>query len=537
MIFAFHRLFLLILFSGAGMISISQNLVRNCLLEEISSCPTDHGQISKCDHWSSPGNGTTDYVHSCNAGSFSVPNNQWGNQEARSGHGYLHLILYYSSQGSYREYAQTRLACTLQEGKTYEVSFYVSCADDSRFAIDGIGAHFSETPLVQYNTGLIMIEGNPHIRREPGQVVDQKDEWVKIHGTYTASGGEQYITIGNYMSNNEISISTFPIYDANLASYYLEDISVESTDPIFSLGPDTVICRGDSITYNISDVCSNASLKWENGSTAKVRTISEPGWYTLSGEIGCSDFYDQVNISFPPDPGAFLPPDTVLCQNTTFEIAPDDTFESYRWQDGSPDTSYLASMSGVYWLEVEDSFGCPYRDSLVLVDMSTPDFFLGQDTLICLGQEVILNPMIDSAFHNFFWNDASSGTQLQVSDSGEYWLRVTNPCGQFSDTINIYTYNCNPAIEAPNAFTPNQDGLNDVFLLKAENISNFRLLVFDRWGAMVYEGRGLENGWDGNINGQPAPEGSYVWLAIYDILQGDAGTETRKAKGALVLLR
>ncbi|MCK5337872.1 MAG: gliding motility-associated C-terminal domain-containing protein, partial [Bacteroidales bacterium] len=124
-----------------------------------------------------------------------------------------------------------------------------------------------------------------------------------------------------------------------------------------------------------------------------------------------------------------------------------------------------------------------------------------------------------------------------VSDSGEYWLHVSNPCGEMTDTIMISTYNCNAAIAAPNAFTPNTDGLNDVFILKAENISNFKMYIYDRWGTLIYESSGLEEGWNGDYKGSPAPVGTYAWLAIYDIGMGDVERETKKISGTVVLLR
>ncbi|MCK4570000.1 MAG: gliding motility-associated C-terminal domain-containing protein, partial [Bacteroidales bacterium] len=95
----------------------------------------------------------------------------------------------------------------------------------------------------------------------------------------------------------------------------------------------------------------------------------------------------------------------------------------------------------------------------------------------------------------------------------------------------------NPAIAAPNAFTPNADGLNDVFMIKAENISNFKMYIYDRWGTQIYESSVLEEGWNGDFKGSQAPTGAYVWLVIYDIGMGDVERETKRISGTLVLLR
>ncbi|MCK4569363.1 MAG: hypothetical protein KAT76_03680, partial [Bacteroidales bacterium] len=145
-----------------------QNLVRNCDLDQLLGCPTAHGQISRCRYWSSPGNGTTDYMHACNSGNFGVPNNQFGNQMARSGLGYANIISYYPQSGQYREYLQCRLACHLQAGKSYVVSFYVSCADDSHYGIDAIGAHFTVDKLIQPGDDVINLGEDVHITNPLG---------------------------------------------------------------------------------------------------------------------------------------------------------------------------------------------------------------------------------------------------------------------------------------------------------------------------------------------------------------------------------
>lgn len=536
----FYSGLLLFMFCFQGFMIRGQNLVKNCDLEVILGCPSNHGQITLCEHWSSPGQGTSDFVHACNSGNYSVPSNQWGYQDAYSGNGMMHLILYYSTNGQYREYMQGKLACELQAGETYVVSFFVSCADDSRFALDGIGAYFSVDPLQQggpIQDEVIPLPGEVHVRNPIGHVVDNKDDWVEIHGNYVAQGGERYITIGNFMYDDELTLETFSSYDASIGSYYFDMISVEPLVPMIDLGPDRTICPYDSITFDFSDICPNANLIWEDNSVSLFRTISEAGTYSISGIIGCTDFYDEVTIYHHPDPGQFLPADTVICPGKIVEIIPNTGFNSYEWQDGSTFSVYDADTSGTYWMTGWDVHGCSFTDTVVIESLENPSFYLGPDTIFCQGQEITLDAGVDSAFHQFLWSDYSNGLTLTVSDSGLYWLKVTNPCGELTDSIIIQTYNCNTAIEAPNAFTPNADGLNDTFKIKAENIRNFNMYVFDRWGSLIFESSNLDNGWDGNIKGSPAPAGTYAWVAIYDTDGLESEGERKKIRGTVVLLK
>ena len=83
----------------------------------------------------------------------------------------------------------------------------------------------------------------------------------------------------------------------------------------------------------------------------------------------------------------------------------------------------------------------------------------------------------------------------------------------------------------PNAFTPNGDGLNDRFGVKGEGISGFRMVVFDRWGEVVFESDRPDLQWDGNYRGQPAQQGTYVYQVFAD------GSENRMRTGSVTLVR
>jgi hypothetical protein len=66
---------------------------------------------------------------------------------------------------------------------------------------------------------------------------------------------------------------------------------------------------------------------------------------------------------------------------------------------------------------------------------------------------------------------------------------------------------------APNSFSPNRDGTNEIFLLKGQYIRAYNLIIYNRWGAVVFETDDVEKGWDGTYNGESVPEGTYSWYA------------------------
>ncbi|MBE9491472.1 MAG: gliding motility-associated C-terminal domain-containing protein, partial [Bacteroidetes bacterium] len=492
----------------------SQNLVPNCSFENYSVCPFNHGQIKYCTEWYSPGEGTTDYCNQCNTTDYSVPNNLWGSQIGTDGVGYAHIICYYPSQIGYREYLQVKLACFLIPGETYNVSFMVSCSDRSHYAIDGMGLHFSADALEQPGNNIITLPVDPHISNTPGFVLANKNNWRQISGQYIASGDEKYITIGNFIKNSNMQIQAFTGGELNLASYYIDDIRVIPVTSMLNLGNDTILCPGETLVLDATLPCATAYY-WDNGSTEPIRVIHTPGTFMVEVVIGCGSIFDEITVEYFQSSDIQLPNDTSICDGTNILLNAGEGFNSYLWQDGSHDPSYIADEAGLYWVEVEFEAGCLIRDSVDIGIITVPSFQLGNDTTLCFDNSLTLNANITGPYMEYLWNNYSMEQELIVSDSGTYWLLVSNPCGKDTDSIHIDFVNCNPDIFLPNAFTPNGDNKNDIFMAKGVNITNFSMYIFDRWGKKLYETVSLEDGWDGSFNGRPSPAGIYIWIIQY----------------------
>jgi gliding motility-associated-like protein len=110
---------------------------------------------------------------------------------------------------------------------------------------------------------------------------------------------------------------------------------------------------------------------------------------------------------------------------------------------------------------------------------------------------------------------------LAINEKGRYWVYVSNPCGEASDTVVIETRNCEPAIWAPNAFTPNGDGLNDSFRVQGQNIDEYYLAIYDRWGEKVFETKDIHHAWDGRCQNRLCSTGVYIWMIRYSSLSSE----------------
>jgi gliding motility-associated-like protein len=92
-------------------------------------------------------------------------------------------------------------------------------------------------------------------------------------------------------------------------------------------------------------------------------------------------------------------------------------------------------------------------------------------------------------------------------------LLVTNDFGCIAEYSNYVPVISDVVIFAPNTFTPDNDSYNEVWRVYMQGIDiyNFNLLIFNRWGQIVWESNDIEVPWDGTYNGQPVPEGIYIW--------------------------
>ena len=101
-----------------------------------------------------------------------------------------------------------------------------------------------------------------------------------------------------------------------------------------------------------------------------------------------------------------------------------------------------------------------------------------------------------------------------VKAEGTYQLQVSNHCGLKNDEIIVKKGICD--IYVPSAFTPNNDTRNDLFKASyGENISKFKMEIYNRYGELVFETDNIKNGWDGNKKGRLQPAGAYVWMIKY----------------------
>jgi outer membrane protein OmpA-like peptidoglycan-associated protein len=185
--------------------------VENGDFSSATKTPRTFNQINLSSGWSNANGGTADFFHSNSkkCSNMGTTSNRMGGQEAFKGDAYAGIITYQNDKsssfsmenmamaetegyGKYSEYITTKLTSPLTAGKSYKVEYYVSLAENSGYAVSGFGASLTSERVQEKSNAYIMMSSQV----VTSNVVDSKSKWTKISGTFTAKGGEQYLTIG-----------------------------------------------------------------------------------------------------------------------------------------------------------------------------------------------------------------------------------------------------------------------------------------------------------------------------------------------------
>lgn len=280
-------------------------------------------------------------------------------------------------------------------------------------------------------------------------------------------------------------------------------VSVYAT-PTLSLPKDTLFCGSGNLGYQST---LPVTYTWSNGQAGPYASISSSGLYWLAlNNQGCIA-RDSSTVTVIPLPVVNLGPDSVLCFAQPDILNAGNPGDTYLWQDGSTAQTYAAASPGEYKVTVTTQ-GCSVSDSVLLQAQSIPYFSLGGNQPICPGEILYLRPNPDTL--TFTWSSGSTDSILIVTQPGLVWATGRNYCSSYTDTVNITEGIC--VVHVPSAFTPNGDGINDLFkVLGVEAVDQFSLRIFNRWGQTIFYSQDKNSGWDGSVGGEPAPVGAYVY--------------------------
>lgn len=281
-------------------------------------------------------------------------------------------------------------------------------------------------------------------------------------------------------------------------------------EPVIDLGNDTTICYNSSLTLDATT--PGASYLWQDNSTGATLTVNFPGIYWVRVSIGGCSVTDTMQVSMAPIPAVDLGNNLTICGNNGVVLNATTTDATYLWQDNSTNATFAVTQTGTYHVTINVN-GCINSDTVqvTIIPMTIIDL---PDTSLCDGDSLLLD--ISASAGDYLWQDGSTAATYQVTVPGVYWVQVSTDSCSYTDSVMVELKDCEVAIEMPNVFSPNGDGVNDFFIpTNFKGIVQARMIIYNRWGFKVFETIDLPAGWSGEFNGAICAEGTYYWVIHY----------------------
>ncbi len=302
--------------------------------------------------------------------------------------------------------------------------------------------------------------------------------------------------------------------------------------PVIRLGADTTICpEGMAV---LSAPPGFSQYAWNTGSVSSEITVSPAGnyWVLATDAHGCSAS-DSIQVNHFVSPQPVIKGNNWICRGQTTALDA-GSFSTYLWQDGSQNRQFVVLDTGYFQVTVMDMHTCTAAAGFHIAGFAeSPTDFLPPDTTVCSRDVTLLATY--RPFSSYLWSTGDTGPTLKISQAGQYQVEVVDEKGCIgADSSRVSSKDCEAKIWFPNAFTPNGDGINDVFRLKFPGrAANYHLEIFNRWGQRVFESKDPSAGWTGVLSGQEQPVGTYVWMVRWSSPDGIA----HQNQGSVVLIR
>jgi gliding motility-associated-like protein len=272
---------------------------------------------------------------------------------------------------------------------------------------------------------------------------------------------------------------------------------------------------------------------WSTGATSSSITVTASGLYWLQvGEGTCAN-RDSTQVIVNALPTVSLGNDTMVCVVNPYLLAPNaqPPGSLYHWQDGSTRSSYFVTATGVYSVSVTSAQGCTDSSTVSIAGVVLPVVSFGGKVPFCPGEVIKLRPSTDSV--PYTWQDGSTDSVFVAPGPGTYSVTSTNICGTAMASVVVYPGLC--IVRVPSAFTPNGDGVNDVFrVLGIDGVDEFSLSVYNRWGQKIFGTSDKLSGWDGTFRGIPEPSDAYIYEAGFRLI---ADGQYYRLSGTVTLIR
>lgn len=317
------------------------------------------------------------------------------------------------------------------------------------------------------------------------------------------------------------------------------DIVVTEEDETTNLGEDTGLCEGDVMTLE-TGWPETYDILWNTGATVSSLQITEPGVYhvEVTSPDGCFS-EDEIVITGYSYPVIDLGSDTAFCEGQTLILHGNNPGSIHQWSNGSTTPDITVTESGVFSVVVDNGF-CQSSDEITIAVNPQPVKPFADEKEHCFDFEPELVLDAQNVGSSYLWSDGSQDQKLALKESGDYFVVVTT--AQHCESIFDITIeeDCPSYLFVPNAFSPDGDGVNDVWKPEGTRLNKYELRIYDRWGSIIFETNDIDTPWIGQCRGGEyfVEPGVYSYVIIYNTHQ-DNGliSEDIRMKGSVTVLR
>lgn len=242
-----------------------------------------------------------------------------------------------------------------------------------------------------------------------------------------------------------------------------DSIHVRVDNPLqpFSLGNDTIFCKG-SIWLD-PGVQPGASYLWQDYTRSRTHLADRSGTYYVTMSNACNSYTDTINVLITGPPIEVLGDTVRFCSGSTFTLNAQNPGSTYLWNDGSTASTLSSDTAGKYWVTIENPCG-KLTDTVVLfTEFPLHNLNIGNDTIICRGDVLPVHIGYPSTGLAILWSTGVSTPSIQVSQTGDYWVALTNTCGTWTDTIHVEVLDIPVFSLGPDSVICAIDGRVDLF--------------------------------------------------------------------------
>ncbi|MCX6310821.1 MAG: gliding motility-associated C-terminal domain-containing protein [Bacteroidetes bacterium] len=341
--------------------------------------------------------------------------------------------------------------------------------------------------------------------------------------TLSASGGNNYLW-NTSASTPSITVTTAGTYTVTVSTTCGSDTQTIAVNvlplpnaSIIANGP-TSICQGDSVQLIAS---GGNSYSWSSGPTSSSIYVGAAGNYIVTATNSCGTDSAQISITIQPNPVAVISGSAFICNGDSATLTASGA-NNFLWSNGATSNSIIVTAQGNYFVIASNACGVDTSFLTVNVDQVNAGFFANVYTGIS-PLPVNFTNSSSSNVTTWQWNfgDNSAGSN-SINPSYSYntpgtfvvILTASDAAGCSDTAIATIVVNDIPSlVTIPNVFTPNADGVNDNFFVSTIGIREFKLQIFDRWGALLFASESPLIGWDGRTtSGNIATDGTYYYV-------------------------